>query len=152
MLPELITYAVAALLLVAAVLDARIAKIPNWLPIVMVAVFVAKIIFAPQDIDILWQIVFAAGVFIVGFGLFMTGGFGAGAVKLMGATALFMPLDRLGVLSLTLLAAVIGSLILFGMLRAFFGSDTSSWTCLQKRIIPMAFPIMVTGLVGLFVL
>ncbi len=149
---ELISYAVAALLAVAALMDCKTARIPNWLIGVMVALFVAKVIFFPQAVDILWQLVFAVCVLIGGFGLFATGGFGAGAVKLMAVTALFMPLDRLGILGLSLLAGIIISLFLFGFLRSLFGSEDSSWKVLRARVIPMAVPIGASGILGLFVL
>ncbi|MEY1555613.1 prepilin peptidase [Yoonia sp. R2331] len=144
--------AVAALLVLAAIFDSKNAKIPNWLIGLFALVFIAQIILLPGSVDLIWQPVFALCVLIAGFGLFATGGFGAGAVKLMAVTALFMPLDRLGMLGLTLVAAVILSLFFFGLLRSMFGSESSSWKVLQSRIIPMAFPIAVTGIIGMFVL
>ena len=147
-----ISYVVAALLVVAAILDAKNAKIPNWLVGLFVVVFVGKVVLFPQSVDFAWQLVFAVCVLIGGFGLFATGGFGAGAVKLMTVTALFMPLDRLGILGLTLLAGIIVSLIVFGLLRSMFGAEDSGWKVLQKRVIPMAVPIGATGIIGMFVL
>ncbi len=149
---ELISYCVAALLVVAAILDCKTAKIPNWLVGVFVLLFIAKVILFPQAVDILWQLVFAVCVLLAGFGLFAMGGFGAGAVKLMAVTALFMPLDRLGTLGLILLAGIIISLFLFGFLRSLFGSEDSGWKVLTKRVIPLAVPIAATGILGMFVL
>ena len=146
---EMIHIGVMALLVVAAVWDMRMARIPNWLVLLFLPLFALKAFLFPQDVDLLWQIVFAAVVFAAGFGLFAAGAIGAGAVKLMAATALFMPMDRLGVIGLTLLAAVIGGLILFGTLRNMFGAEDASWACLRKRIIPMAVPIAVTGVTAL---
>ncbi len=148
----MISYTVAALLVVAAILDAKTAKIPNWLIGIFVLLFIAKVILYPQTVDIMWQLIFAFCVLIGGFGLFATGGFGAGAVKLMAVTALFMPLDRLGMLGLSLLAGIIISLFLFGFLRSLFGSEDSSWKVLRARVIPMAVPIAASGILGMFVL
>lgn len=143
--------AVAAFLAVAALWDAKTAKIPNWLIYVGLGLFVIKAIFVPETIDFAWQIALAVIVFVAGFALFTTGAIGAGAVKLMSVAALFMPLDRLGVIGLTLVGAIILSLIVFGFLRTMFGHDDHGWACLQRRIIPMAVPIGITAAVGLFV-
>ena len=148
--PEIMVWAVAAALVAAIFWDCRFGKIPNWLVLGVVALYGAKLaLFGGVD---LWQLVFAGGVFVAGFGLFAVGAFGAGAVKLMAAVALFMPLDALGTLGLTLLAAIIASLVLFSVLRGMAGRDDSPWSVLRKRVIPLAFPIGLTGLVGLFAL
>lgn len=150
MIPELMTYGVAALMVLAVFWDSKFGKIPNWLALGLVAVYAAKaVLVGPFDI---WQVVFAACVFVVGFGLFAMGAIGAGAVKLLAAVALFMPRDALGSLGLFLLIAVILSLLLFSLLRGAWGNDDSGWAVLRKRVIPMAFPIGMTGLFGLFVL
>lgn len=150
MTPQMISVAVAALLCVAVFWDCKWGKIPNWLALGMLVIYVANVVLVvPFDY---WQLVFAAAVFAVGFALFAIGAFGAGAVKLLSVTALFMPLDALGSLGLFLLVAVIASLLLFSLLRASFANEDSSWSVLRKRVIPMAFPIAVAGLCGLFVL
>lgn len=142
---------VAAGLILAAVWDAKTAKIPNWLVLSLVVVFAAKWALDPATVS-LWQIGFAGLIFAGGFGLFVAGAMGAGAIKLATATALFMPLDRLGMLGLAFVLAVILSMIVIGAVRGAIGSDDSAWACLRKRIIPMAVPIALTGLAGLFVL
>ena len=147
-----IAWVVAAVLVVAAFWDAKTAKIPNWLVLGLAALFVVKLVIWPGSADILWQVGFAAAVFAGGFGLFAAGAMGAGAVKLAAATALFMPLDRLGTLGLAMIAAIIVAMIVIGFLRGTLGSEDSSWACLRKRIIPMAVPIGITGIVGLFAL
>ena len=150
MTPDLIAYAVAALLAVAAVLDMKNARIPNWLVLAIVALFPLQWLMFPETVTPVSQLIFAVVVFVLGFGLFMTGGFGAGAVKLMAATALFLPADQpLWMLGL-FFACVIGALILFGLARMFAGSETSGWAVLRKRVIPMAAPIAATGWIGMF--
>ncbi len=147
---EWISYAVGALLVVAAVMDTKMSRIPNWLVLVLAALFVAKVVLFPQSVDLIWQIVFAVCVFVGGFALFAAGAFGAGAVKLAGVTALFMPLDWIGTLGLILLAGIFATGFLSGLARSMWGGEDSSWTVLAKRIIPLAIPIAVTGLAGLF--
>lgn len=150
MTPQIFNIVVAALLLAAAFWDCKWGKIPNWLVGVIVAVYAAQVALVGPFV---WgQIILAVCVFAAGLVLFAIGAFGAGAVKLMSATALFIPLDGLGWLALCLVAGIIAGLPLFGALRGTFGSDNSSWSVLTKRVIPLAVPIGITGLVGLFVI
>ena len=150
MTPELISYGVASLLVVAALLDMRTGKIPNWLAMAGVAIFIVKLAVFPDSVAIWPQMALAVGVLVGGFALFVAGAFGAGAVKLAFVTALFMPVgDALWLLSV-LVAAIVVSLIVFGTLRVTMGGDESGWSVLRRRVIPLAVPIAATGLTGLF--
>ena len=151
MTPLMISYAVAALLVVAALLDCRTGRIPNWLAMVGVGLFVVKLALFPESVAIWPQLALAVGVLVGGFGLFAAGAFGAGAVKLAFVTALFVPVDMALWLLGVLVAAIIASLVLFGTLRALFGGEDSGWSVLRRRVIPLAVPIAMTGIVGLFV-
>ena len=151
MTPDILSYAVAAMLLVAALLDCRTGRIPNWLAMIGVALFVLKLAVFPGSVAIWPQLALALGVLVGGFGLFAAGAFGAGAVKLAFVAALFMPVEHALWLLGVLVAAIIASLIVFGTLRAVFGGEESGWAVLRRRVIPLAVPIAATALVGLFV-
>ena len=91
MLAEYATFAVAAILIVAMVLEIRTGRIPNWLTALPLVVF-AGLLFVADDRNPLYsQLGLAAGVFVFGLLMFGIGGMGAGAVKLMAGTALFIP-------------------------------------------------------------
>ena len=50
MTPMMISYAIAAVIVVAAVLDAKLGKIPNWLIGIGILVFLAKAFMFPQTV------------------------------------------------------------------------------------------------------
>lgn len=142
---------VAAILIVISVLDARIGRIPNWSVYSLIALFALKVFLFPTAVNLTWQLSIVAAVFVAGLALFAVGAMGAGAIKLVSATMLFMPLDQW----IWLLAIFVGSvfvyLILFVFMRGIFGSEDSSWSVMKKRVVPMAWPIGTMGLLGLFV-
>ena len=146
-----IYYAVAVVLIAASFYDMARGRIPNWLALILPVLFLIAVLGVTAE-GWLWQVLYAVAVFVLGFGLFLTGGFGAGAVKLMTGTALFLPpsdwLWHLGIL----FAGTILSLIVFGLARSFIGREDHGWTVLSKRVIPMAVPVAITGIAGLFLI
>ncbi len=149
---ELINYAVMAILVAAALLDARSSKIPNWLIYLLLAIFGVKAAVFPEAIDIYWQIGAAVIVFLVGLGAFAMGAFGAGAVKLSAAVMLFMPFASWLSLAAIMFGFAFAFTFIFMGVRAFFGSEDSNWACLRKRIVPLSWPIGATAFVGMFLL
>ena len=94
----------------------------------------------------------AAGVFIFGIVLFAIGGSGAGAVKLMTGTALFVPLSKAGYTFVVLLVVFFVSSFIFVQLRKAFGSEGSAWHLMANAVLPLSFSIGIAGLAGMFVL
>ena len=149
---EIITYAVCAAILVAAFLDLRFAKIPNWIVYLLLALFGVKAAIFPESVDLYWQIGVAVAVFAAGLALFAVGAIGAGAVKLGASVMLFMPLGSWGWLLGIFVAAVLAFTFLFIILQATIGGEDSKWASLRKRIVPMSWPIGTMALAGLFYL
>ena len=104
----------AALLLIAAASDIRSRRIPNWTVLALIAVFMAAGIFgvAPQR----WLPSLAAfAIALAGsVGLYLLGAFGAGDSKLFSATALFLGVGNL--LLLTCATAIAGGVLAIGFL------------------------------------
>ncbi|WP_438956754.1 hypothetical protein [Cognatiyoonia sp.] len=70
---EMIHYAVLAVLVAAAILDARSSKIPNWLIYLLLAIFGVKAAVFADAVDLYVQIGAVEVVFIVGLGGFALG-------------------------------------------------------------------------------
>ena len=149
---EMIFYAVGAAILIAAFLDAKMAKIPNWIIFVLLALFVAQAVMFPTAVDLYWQIGVAAAVFVAGLILFALGAIGAGAVKFGAAIMLFMPLEQWGWLLGIFVAGLFFYTFLFILLQGMFGGEESTRAALRKRIVPMSWPIGTMALAGLFYL
>ena len=152
MIAEYSTYAMGAILVVAFLLEIRTGRIPNWLTLLPLAIFAVVLIMAEDRSTLYWQIGLAVIVFCYGLAMFAIGGMGAGAAKLMAGTALFVPWGVSFYTFLIFLVIFFLSAFLIVQFRKIFGSPDSSWHVMANAIIPLSFPIMVAGLLGMFVL
>ena len=152
MIVEMIPFAVAAIIVVAMLLEIKTGRIPNWLtflPFVLFAVLLAAV---EDRTPLYWQIALAAGVFLFGIVMFAIGGSGAGAVKLMTGVALFVPVSKAGYTALVFLLVFFVSSFIFVQLRKAFGSENSSWHLMAKQVLPLSFSIGMAGLAGMFLI
>lgn len=139
-----------AVLVLAAVMDLKSGRIPNWVSLVMLVTFgVTAAMLLSWDV-VLWQVGFAVVVFGVGLGLYALTGAGAGAVKLMAAAALFLPMERGFALFGILLVAMFCMGFAVNMLRRVAGSEDSTWAVLKSPVMPLSLPVCATGLLGMF--
>ncbi|WP_306252214.1 prepilin peptidase [Parvularcula sp. IMCC14364] len=77
--------------LIAAINDLGELKIPNWISITLVLAFPVMALCFGYSIEMLSSsIALALGVLVLGFAIYTTGQFGAGDVKLLAATALWV--------------------------------------------------------------
>lgn len=152
MLEQYAPYAMAAVLVAAMVLEIRTGRIPNWLTALPLVIF-AGLFFVVEDRNALyWQLGLAAGVFVFGLVMFAIGGMGAGAVKLMAGTALFIPWGVAFYAALTFLGIFFVSAFFFVQIRKFFGSENSNWHLMANAVIPLSFSIGCTGIIAMFFL
>jgi len=78
------------LFLAAAVSDARTYRIPNWISLALVALFVVAAAVSGQPVVSFWpHLAVGASVFALGYGLYILTGMGAGDAKLSAAAALW---------------------------------------------------------------
>ncbi|MEL6685065.1 MAG: prepilin peptidase [Pseudomonadota bacterium] len=147
---EMIPLAMGAVLVVAMLLEIRVGRIPNWLTLLPFLLFAILLVFTEDRTPLYWQMGLAAGVFVFGLVLFAIGGSGAGAVKLITGTALFIPFENAFITFLLLIAIFFGSSIIIVPLRKMFGSEDSSWHILANPVLPLSFSIGLAGLLGMF--
>jgi prepilin peptidase CpaA len=152
MIAPYVSFAIAAILLAAILLETKTGKIPNWLTLLPFVVFIAVLALTEDRSALYGQMGLAAAVFGFGLLLFAFAGFGAGAVKLMTGLALFIPLSE-GLWTLgVFIVALFASAFIIVQLRKFVGSEQSSWYLMAKPVLPMSVPIGIAGLASLFVI
>jgi len=79
------------LVLYAAWSDARTLRIPNWVSLSLVALFVPTALIAGMPLEaLMWHLIVAVGVLMFGITLFAFGLFGGGDAKLLAACALWV--------------------------------------------------------------
>ena len=152
MIVELIPMAMAAVLVLAMVLEIKTGRIPNWLTLLPFVLFAVLLVMAEDRTALYWQIGLAAGVFVFGIVMFAIGGSGAGAVKLMTGTALFVPLSNALYTAIVFFVIFFVSSFIFVQLRKAIGSEGSSWHLMANAVLPLSFSIGCAGLVGMFLL
>ena len=152
MIVEMIPLAVGAILVLAMLLEIKTGRIPNWLTILPFVLFAALLFVAEDRTPLYWQIGLAVGVFVFGIVMFALGGSGAGAVKLMTGTALFVPFAKSGYAAIIFFLVFFISSFVFVQIRKAFGSDNSSWHLMANAVLPLSFSIGVAGLMGMFLL
>ncbi|WP_341365671.1 prepilin peptidase [Yoonia sp. BS5-3] len=152
MIVVLVTYAMAAVLIAAMVIEMRTGRIPNLLTVAPLALFAVLFIVAGDKVAMLWQLAFAAAVFAGGIFLYATAGIGAGAVKMLASVALFVPISKAIVTFFVLVGAMIGCALVIKQLRKTYASEDSAWKIWGSPVLPMSLPIGIAGLVAMFVL
>ncbi|MDX8353456.1 prepilin peptidase [Cognatiyoonia sp. IB215182] len=150
MIATVATYAMAVVIITAMVIEARTGKIPNWLTIIPVVLFAILVFVAPPEY-LWWQLAFAAAIFAFGLFLFSSRGFGAGAVKLMGGVALFMPLTNGFIIAIAFIVIMLVCTFVVVQSRRIFGSEDSAWHVMANPVVPMSLPIGLTALFAFLV-
>jgi prepilin peptidase CpaA len=139
---SVIWVAFAGLLLTAAVTDARSYKIPNWISIALVVLFIIAVLASGQPALGFWPHV-AAGlaVLAVGYILYMLTGMGAGDAKLAAAGALWSGVSGLYMVTFTLavsMAALAFSLVaLRRLVPAVSGAEPSTRMLQRGAPVPL---------------
>lgn len=150
MIAQYAPFAMAVLLAVAFLLEIRTGRIPNWLSAIPFVLFAVIFIMAEDRSGLIWQLILAACVFVFGLGMFAIGGMGAGAVKLMTGTVLFIPFENAFYALLVYLGVFFVSSLFFVQIRKFFGSEDSEWHLMSHAVLPLSFTIGVAGFCGMF--
>lgn len=133
MLASLFCLAFPALLLYAAWHDVSTMWIPNWVSIALAALFIPAAFAAGLSIEAIgWHLAFAAGVLLVGAGLFYIGVFGGGDAKVIAAASLWTGLA--GAASFVMGMALAGGALAAALiiLRRMRVSATKDWA---KRLL-----------------
>ena len=144
-------YIMTGILLVAMVLELRTGRIPNWLTLLPLALFIVIFAMSPDRWAMLSQIYLAVAVFVLGLLLFAFAGFGAGAVKLLTGLALFIPLGEGFYTLLTLIVSLFVMAFFVVQTRKLVGSEDSKWHVWRKPVMPLSLPIGIAGLASLWI-
>lgn len=117
-----------ATVIAAMVYDTWKYQIPNFVSILLVALFALAALLLPVPINWLLHVGIGAAVFVVGAVLFSFGLFGGGDVKMLAALSLWMGLGLLA--DFLLLVGVIGGVLglLLIVLRRYAGPVEKAWT------------------------
>ncbi len=152
MIVDVIPLAMAAVLVVAMLLEIRTGRIPNWLTALPFILFGVLFFVVEDRTPLYWQMGLAAAVFVFGIVMFAIGGSGAGAVKLMTGTALFVPFATAFYAGIVFLLVFFTSSFVIVQLRKLIGSEDSSWHLMANAVLPLSFSIGTTGLIAMFLL
>lgn len=149
---NLATLALAALALVAAaVCDARTFRIPNLASLFLIALFPFYVLSAPPGLNWLQNTFVFVLVLFVGLTMYWRKIAGAGDVKLLAATSLWVGLE--GLAAFLFVTAIAGGLLSVAMavlaLRHKADSSQNRLTALRKTPIPYGVAIAVGGLAAL---
>jgi prepilin peptidase CpaA len=107
----------AALFLAAAVFDARSYRIPNWISVALVALFLVAALMSGQPATSYWpHLALGAGILLVGYLLYLFTGMGAGDAKLAAAAALWAGLP--GLYAWTFFLALSMAVLALGLVAA----------------------------------
>jgi len=142
--------AYCALLLTAAVTDILRRRIPNWIVVALIVLYLLAHVLGVAPTTWVSGLAAAAIVLAVTYGLFHFGVFGAGDAKLFSAVALFMGLANLT--SFALVTVAIGGLMAVGVLilhpkRAMRGLTAAGRAEGGGRGIPYGVAIALGGIV-----
>ena len=97
------------LLIAAALNDLCVYRIPNWIVVVIVALYPVFVFSTELPIDWLYALAGAVGAFAIGFALFSFGFMGGGDVKLISATSLWAGPTH--IVEFLLVTAIVGGLM-----------------------------------------
>jgi prepilin peptidase CpaA len=122
------------LFLVAVISDARTYRIPNWISLALVTLFVVAVATSGQPVASFWpHLAVGVGVFAVGYGLYAMTGMGAGDAKLGAAAALWAGMSGIYPLAFALaLAMLLLALILIVLRRVLPAGETPRPAVLRK--------------------
>ena len=139
MITQYATFAMAAILIVAVLLEMKTGRIPNWLTALPFVIFAGVLVMADDRTPLYWQMGLAGGVFVFGLIMFAIGGMGAGAVKLMSGTVLFIPQEDAFYTLIDYLVVLFVSTFVIVQILKMIGSETSSWNLMANAVIPLSF-------------
>lgn len=135
------------LLVVVMLCDLRLLRIPNWLVLLFLVVFLATVPFQIPGGDLALRVVAGVVVFALCLGAFALRVLGGGDVKLLAVLVLFVPPPLLAPFALLLSGAMILSLVALALIRRRTNGRAGRWRGLtERRRFPLGLPIGLAGL------
>lgn len=142
---SVIWMAFTGLCLVAIVADARTYRIPNWISLALLALFIGAAVISGKPASYWPHLAAGAGVLAVGYALYLFTGMGAGDAKLGAAAALWAGAS--GLYGLTFMLALAMSLLAFALIVARRALPASATT--RPRVFQKGAPVPLGVAIGL---
>lgn len=127
--------------------DLRSLRIPNWLVLAVLGVFLVTGFWGlPSDVFV-WRLVQGAALLLIGFGLFSAGFVGGGDAKMAAALAPFVALDDM--LAVLTLYAVITLLLILSLWVAMQVARhrSTGWMAVDQYALPLRERVFPMGLI-----
>lgn len=141
---------IAALLITVILFDVRVMRLPNWLALAFVAVFIGLISWTLPFDTTLWRVAVAGVVLIIGIALNAARLVGGGDVKVLAALLLLIPTPQLLNFAFLFFICLFVGILALLLLRKIWPNAQTSWRGLRAgERYPMGISIGVAGLVFL---
>ncbi|MDU8946035.1 prepilin peptidase [Ovoidimarina sediminis] len=141
----------APLLVFVAFFDMRLMRIPNWISLAGLAIFVLTMPLLPGS-EIVARLMMAAIVFVLGIGAFMMRWFGGGDIKILSVLFLFIPSGTLSLYGLGFSASMLAGIALILTLRTIPWPANTEWVSLRETgTFPMGISIALSGIIHPYV-
>lgn len=125
------------LLVIVAYCDLRYLRIPNWMPIAAIVLFLClSPTLQPSELGLRCVVAFV--VFGIGVAAFAAGLFGGGDVKFLPALLLFVPADQLALFCMCLSVAILAAIATVSALRSPALAGLDAWAF---RVRPSGLPL-----------
>jgi len=148
--------AMVPLMLIAAWWDLKFLKIPNWLSMAVLGVFVVTGLWGLPLDTFLWRLGIGAIVLVITFLLFAAGAIGGGDAKLAAALAPFVVPADVGILLLTYAVVSLVLLLVLRLVMQMMRHQETGWLSVdqmkkpaRERVFPMGLIFGVTILLYL---
>lgn len=152
--PPALWFAIAAMLplmLLTAWYDLKHLRIPNWLPLAVLAVFLVAGLWALPLETFLWRLGAGAGVLAAGFALFAAGLVGGGDAKMAAALAPFVAGEDVPALLLLYAVVTLALLLVLRLAMQLARHRATGWRAIdqyarpaRERVFPMGLIFAIT--------
>ena len=136
--------AMTPLMFLTAYWDLKLLKIPNWLVLCVLAVFIVTGLWGLPIDTFLWRLLYGAIALILGFGLFALGGIGGGDAKMAAALVPFAAPSDAGMLLLLYALMTLFLLMAVRLAMQIVRHRETGWLALdqlhkpaRERVFPM---------------
>lgn len=147
-MPLFVAFVLAALCAVIVYMDLRYMRIPDWISLGAIVLFVVWVVIDYPSVPVMARLATATIMFAVCFGLFAARIMGGGDTKVLPALGLFIPLAGLPQVMILFALCLLASIGFIVGLRKIVDSETAGWAAFKTQKLPMGVAIGLTGLIA----
>ena len=148
-MPLIIAAGLALLCAAIVYMDLRYMRIPDWISIAVIALFVVWVFIDYPSVPVLARLLSALIGFVICFILFAFRIMGGGDTKVLPTLLLFVPVASMAAILFLFAACLFLSVVAVVILRKAVKSGRSSWMVFTSHKLPMGLAIGTTGIIGL---